>query len=171
MPEIRRPLSANRGFSSVNSEAESNAVTYNQINSVNNRSWWPWATGALIVLIVVIAVVKLWTGTWLGWGGERPAWQGVFLSNNTVYFGHVSSQNSWVTLRDIYYLQRAQTPQPSGEEVGENKLVLIKLGNELHGPEDYMKINKDHVIFIENLRPDSQVVKAIEKYLQDQGRK
>lgn len=171
MPEIRRPLSASRAFSAMNQEVASTETSYNQ-SVTPNRSWLAWSIGVIIILVVAVVVVKLWTGTWLGFGGgERPAWQGVFLSNNTVYFGHVGDQGSWVVLRDIYYLQRAQTPQPSGEESGENKLVLIKLGNELHGPEDYMRINKDHVIFIENLRPDSQVVKAIEKYLQDQGKK
>ena len=40
-------------------------------------------------------------------------------------------------------------------------MSLIKLGEELHEPEDLMIINKDNILFIENLKADSKIVKAI----------
>ena len=42
--------------------------------------------------------------------------------------------------------------------------ALLKLGNELHGPEDWMRINQDHVLFIEKLKQDSKVSQAIRDY-------
>jgi len=41
---------------------------------------------------------------------------------------------------------------------------LIKLGNEIHGPADSMIITKDHILFIEQLKDDSKVVRAIKEY-------
>lgn len=41
---------------------------------------------------------------------------------------------------------------------------LVKLGEELHGPNDRMKINKSQILFTESLRDDSKVVKAIGNY-------
>ena len=51
--------------------------------------------------------------------------------------------------------------QSSGSEVKEPETTLAKLGSEVHGPEDKMQINKDHVLFIEDLKDDSTVVKSI----------
>jgi hypothetical protein len=41
---------------------------------------------------------------------------------------------------------------------------LVKLGEELHGPEDEMVINNEHIIFTERLKADSQVVSAIAEH-------
>jgi len=76
----------------------------------------------------------------------------------------VNSQ--YLKLTDIYYLQVQKQLQPKTEtqEQEQPKVSLIKLGNELHGPQDEMKINRDHVLFYEQLKPDSKVVKAISEY-------
>lgn len=123
----------------------------------------------LLLLVIVIAV--LGGGWWWVNDGRLGAeaksnYQAVFLSNNQVYFGRVSSPSGdYLTLTDIYYLQVAQPLQPSEPATNIN---LVKLGNELHGPADRMEINRDHVLFIEDLKTDSQVVQAIEKYIESQ---
>ena len=89
----------------------------------------------------------------------RMQWQAVFLANGQVYFGHLRNYNrGYARLREIYYLQ-AQQPLQSGQTpIGLN---LVKLGSELHGPEDVMMIPKNQILFWENMKDDSQVVKAI----------
>lgn len=117
----------------------------------------------------------------------------VFLSNGQVYFGLLSNYNTAnPKLSDIYYLQLAQSPQAAtegqpatenaettegentepegqvleqpGQATSDQGLTLIKLGEELHGPEDSMILNKEQVLFIEQLKDDGKVVKAIEDY-------
>lgn len=93
--------------------------------------------------------------------------QAVFLTNGQVYFGKFTSiNNQYVVLTDIYYLQVQQTVQPkSGSSSSNNQQVsLAKLGGELHGPEDQMFINRDQVLFWENLKNSGKVVQAILKY-------
>jgi len=51
--------------------------------------------------------------------------------------------------------------QQKTDETDKTKLELVKLGNELHGPEDQMSVNRDQILFIEKLKADSQVVKTI----------
>lgn len=122
-------------------------------------SKWLWAAVAALVLLLILA---LWWMGWLALGASK--YQAVFLSNNQVYFGKLSSPKSdYPVLRDIFYLQVTQQLQP-GEANQANGVQLVKLGNELHGPIDEMKINKDQILFIEDLKPDSQVVKAIEAF-------
>ena len=41
---------------------------------------------------------------------------------------------------------------------------LVKLGSEIHGPDDAMIINKDQLLFFENLKKDGKVTDSINKY-------
>lgn len=42
--------------------------------------------------------------------------------------------------------------------------ILVKLGDELHGPKDEMRINRDQVLLWENLKGDSKVTDAIKNH-------
>jgi hypothetical protein len=65
-------------------------------------------------------------------------------------------------MSNIYYLRVNQTVQPDSKNTNNNNDVsLVKLGCELHGPQDQMVINQDQVIFWENLKSDGQVAKAV----------
>ncbi len=122
---------------------------------------WVWIVVIIIVLVAALGFVGKNTG-FLGSGLTDGNYQAVFLSNNQVYFGKVTNANSaYATLTDIFYLQVAQALQPSQPN---SQVNLVKLGDELHGPADVMKINRDHILFIEDLKPGSQVVKAILQY-------
>lgn len=99
-------------------------------------------------------------------------YQAVFLTNGQVYFGKLAKKEAdYPILTDVYYL-RLRQPLQEQEKKGEEEeaaslqqnLTLIKLGNELHGPSDEITLNKDHILFIEDLREDSRIVKAIKEY-------
>ncbi|MDO8715769.1 MAG: hypothetical protein Q7J73_03055 [Dehalococcoidales bacterium] len=116
-----------------------------------------------LIAAVVIAVL-LWQA------GVLPVrlsnkYQAVFLSNNQVYFGKLYNAGSdYPVLRDIYYLQVTQVLQPKDPKSPAQQINLVKLGGELHGPEDEMRINKGQILFVEDLKSDSQVVAAIADY-------
>ncbi|HSW37758.1 MAG TPA: hypothetical protein VLG37_05340 [Candidatus Saccharimonadales bacterium] len=79
-------------------------------------------------------------------------YQAVFLTDKSTYFGKLKEMNpNFFSLTDVFYLK-------------EGGGSLIKLSNELHGPKDYMYIPKSQVLFVENLKDDGQVVKAIKSY-------
>ena len=97
---------------------------------------------------------------------QEDAWQAVFLSNNQVYFGHLEELNKgYVALTDIYYLQANQLLQ---QGAAAPDLSLVKLGSELHGPQDLMYIPKENIIFWENLGGNSQIVQAINNFAAQQ---
>lgn len=97
--------------------------------------------------------------------------QAVFLNNGQVYFGKISALNDkYVRLGNIYYLRVNQAVQPkqsSPSTTNSNDVSLVKLGCELHGPEDQMLINRDQVTFWENLKTDGQVAKAVADYIKN----
>lgn len=96
----------------------------------------------------------------------KDKYQAVFLNNGQVYFGNIKSfARDSIKFQDIYYLQTNSTDGNSSTTAAANNNVsLVKLGCELHAPYDEMLINKDQVIFWENLQDSSQVVKAIAEY-------
>ncbi len=81
-----------------------------------------------------------------------------FLDTNQVFFGRVTSLGyDYVVLKDVYYLQQT-------DAAGQQGFVLQKSGSELHGPRDEMHINRDHILLIQPLRADSQVIATIKQY-------
>jgi hypothetical protein len=86
---------------------------------------------------------------------DRSAYQAVFLTNGTTYFGKLQEQGGdWFLLSDVFYLN---VSDQSGTQ-------LIKRGNEAQGPREPMIIPRGQVLFIENLRDDSDIVALIKKF-------
>jgi hypothetical protein len=83
-------------------------------------------------------------------------YQAVFLDNGQVFFGRLQDTGEpFLLLRDVFYVQRAV----SGDKK-ETHNVLLKRGNEWHGP-DFMRVNSRHVVLIEPVAPDSRVAQLI----------
>lgn len=98
---------------------------------------------------------------------KKDKYQAVFLSDSSgqVYFGKLKSLNSkYYQLTDIFYVKVDNAVQPDKTNTSSQNISLAKLGNELHGPEDFMYISRDKVLFWENLKDDGQVVKAITEF-------
>ena len=128
--------------------------------------------GTLLIVVLIIALV---------FGGKDETkqnsetsliktdkYQAVFLNSQDgqVYFGKLSVYNdNLYVLNDIYYVRVENPVQPEGQNQQQQaNISLAKLGNELHGPEDVMYIQKDQVLFWENLKDEGQVVEAITNY-------
>lgn len=120
---------------------------------------------AVIAMVAAVLVVLWKMDVLLSWSSNK--YQAVFLTNNQVYFGKLSKSGSkYPVLRDIYYLRVTQALQPSNPA---QQINLVKLGGELHGPEDEMRINREQILFVEDLKADSQVVTAINDYKKGQA--
>jgi hypothetical protein len=85
-------------------------------------------------------------------------YQAVFMDNGQVFFGKIENAGgSNPLLRDVYYIGRQASPD--GKEV---KNILIKRGNEWHGPE-YMYINRQHIVIMEPVAANSRVAQLIKE--------
>jgi hypothetical protein len=149
----------------------------------HKKHWLKIVIVAVIVIVVVVGGGLLWNhhNSQRNSNSEAAAinhseYQAVFLTNGQVYFGKLATVNrDYLKLTDIYYLQVQQSVQPSTSSTsaaasntssGSNngQVQLVKLGNELHGPEDQMAINRQQVLFWENLKPSGKVTQAINQY-------
>ncbi|TAL14614.1 hypothetical protein EPN95_02320 [Patescibacteria group bacterium] len=125
-------------------------------------------SAAVIVIIAVIVMTVLYfmqsaTAATI----DSSKYQAVFFTNGQVYFGKLQTLNSgYMKLTDIFYLQASSSstnPQETTTQTATD-VQLIKLGSEVHGPDDEMIINKDQVLFFENLKSDGKVSTSISKY-------
>ncbi len=126
--------------------------------------------GLLVVLAVLYGGYRYVAG---GLSGLLPSsndtakegYSAVFLANDQVYFGKLSTRGKTLILEDVYYIRLDQT-QPQIDETSDSgtqqpQLTLVKLGDQIHGPVDEMRINADQVLFVERIKDDSTVVKGI----------
>lgn len=115
-----------------------------------SKSKAPWFALGLIVLVVIVGGV-LFRSTLFP---KRVAqkYQAVFLTSGQAYFGKLKVRDRTSVLSDVYYISSTG----SGTEAG-----LIKLGDEVFEPENEITINNASISYYENLKADSQVVKAI----------
>ena len=165
-PQMNRPV-AHQSRPVTQDRPVQPAPQANRVNSAQKRpAWWPF--------LIVGAVLLLLVGGWLayskfGSGGaiDGGKYQAVFLSNGQVYFGKLSSAaNDYYRLTNIFYLQTndANTSENPQNADSSGDVQLIKLGTEIHGPEDSMMINRDQVLFFENLKDDGKVTQSIKQY-------
>jgi flagellar basal body-associated protein FliL len=130
---------------------------------------------AIAVLIVVAAITLIGLFFYRSTTGsaiDANRYQAVFFTNGQVYFGKLQPLNdSYMRLTGIFYLQSTETtadastnPQATTTEDTPG-VQLIKLGDEIHGPDDEMIISKDQVLFFENLKKDGKVSSSIAQYL------
>ena len=120
---------------------------------------------AIVAIALIILVFFLARNNETKYGIDRDSYQAVFLTNGQVYFGKIQNRDDYITMKDIYYLKAQEGLQSGATTVTTTPEVsLIKLGNELHGPKDFMNIEKSQVLFWENLKENSRVVRAIREY-------
>jgi hypothetical protein len=141
--------------------------------------WANLVTGRRVALAISLALnLALGATLLLGHLGPAPgpaasgfspsAWYAVFVNsqNQEAFVGHVSDATPGdITMKDIYYLtfeakDAAGNPiaSPRPEDI---KPVIKKLGQEVYGPKDFVRVNRLSLRYYTELRDDSQVVKAI----------
>ena len=133
---------------------------------------------AAIVIGAVVALAIIGLSGWFLYRSSTAAtinddkYQAVFFTNGQVYFGKLEQVNaSYFKLTDVFYIQAQEAEATANESENPQKtsdqstdIRLIKLGSEVHGPDDEMIISKDQILFFENLKKDGKVSDSITKY-------
>lgn len=159
------------------------------------RNGWLVAVSVGFSLLLLLGGVFLWRSqgkeggllvTPLSSPGTPSGYQAVFLTNGQVYFGKLTGfPGPAPVLSDVFYLRvgsPAPTPTPEAKRdpktgkiiettpapAGAN-FTLVKLGEEVHGPTDELRLNSDQILFVEDLRAESQLVAAIKRYKETQN--
>jgi hypothetical protein len=117
---------------------------------------------ALLALALVFAVfvfVRWWDFTLPAFGAR---YQAVFLANGQTYFGHYLDRlGPYVKVENAFYI--AQAPTVDEGQTPESR--IIRRGSELHQPLPFVLIPKSAILFVEDLRQDSQVAQFMDREL------
>lgn len=148
-------------------------VATRKTNSKKSQKKFILALAGVLVAILVIVL-----SGWLLYRSSTAAtidngkYQAVFFTNGQVYFGKLKQVNAnYFKLTDVFYIQAQEadaestdSENPQQTSTQSTDIRLIKLGSEVHGPDDEMIISKDQVLFFENLKTDGKVSDSITKY-------
>lgn len=93
-------------------------------------------------------------------------YQAVFLDNGQVFFGKLKNvHGKYLRLEDAYYTKKQDLPANATAEqkaAVDANVSLVKVGDEVYGPENIIQIRAEQVLFWQNLTQDSKVSKAID---------
>ncbi|PIP30156.1 hypothetical protein COU12_01825 [Candidatus Jorgensenbacteria bacterium CG10_big_fil_rev_8_21_14_0_10_54_38] len=107
------------------------------------------------ILIAVVAVLILALGgvlAWREWGGESP-YYAVSLRTGDVYFGRLTRFPAF-GLKQVYLVQMNQNDP-------KNPFSVQRFKNAFWGPEDFLRINRDEVVWMARLDPQGQLARLI----------
>ncbi|HEY6341855.1 MAG TPA: hypothetical protein VIY49_10215 [Bryobacteraceae bacterium] len=115
---------------------------------------------AAIILAAFLIVAAAGCGTTSAKATGVPTfdtpYQAVLLDTGLVYYGRISGLDTdYPTLRDVYYVQQSSDPQTK-----QVNSVLIRRGNEWHGP-SMTVLNSKHIVLVEPVGPNSKVAQLI----------
>lgn len=127
------------------------------------RRWLQWGGGIFFLCVVVLAVAVIGLIAVFNPSESKfvnkDRYQAVFLTNGQVYFGKIKDvTGQYLDLRNVYYLRQEGD---TSSKTANNNLTLVKLGCEIHAPEDQMVIKSNQISFWENIKPDGQVAQKI----------
>lgn len=175
---LSRPRPAQRPADEPQPAKEAPKTAYRSAGGTDHSTKQTKSKRFVLPIIIIVAVIVLGAGGWFAWsnmqrgaaGIDGGKYQAVFFDNGQVYFGKLHVLNGeYMKLTDIYYLQTPAAKQddsqnPQKTTADQSNVQLIKLGDEIHGPQDEMIISKNKVLFYENLKSDGKVTQSIQKF-------
>lgn len=116
------------------------------------------------VLVILLGFFAAWM--WLIPHGQRinsDGYQVVYLTNNQAYFGKLQNTGGdYLVIEGAYTAQEVQAPAEDKDKTPETQTTLVKVRDQVAGPEDSIALRAEQVLFWQNLRSDSKVTQAIE---------
>jgi hypothetical protein len=128
-----------------------------------------------VFAILIFSVVLIFTGVSLWQNGTirntiqsfkyKDSYQVVFLTNGQAYFGNITEiTDKYIILKDPYSIKVQQKQTDEEGEATSSEIKLLSIEDEFYKPEGYMLIEKNAILFIEELKDSSQIIEIIKNY-------
>jgi hypothetical protein len=152
-------------------EADNNFKTISRpVRKANGNDFYKKTTAVLFAVLLMFSVFYFVRAS----GGDSSVeqtpgasasgWYAVKLVNNEVYYGEITDTGADpLVIKNVYYNYDQVNPEAVKTEEG-GSLRLVKRGKETHGPDGSMNVIRTQVLFLEPLKADSKVLKAILDY-------
>lgn len=95
---------------------------------------------------------------------DTSKYQVVYLVNGQAYFGKLqNTSGDFLVVKSPYIAQSVENAaSDSTESAGSTQTTILKVTDQVYGPDDSIAIKSSQVAFWQNLRDDSKVTKAID---------
>lgn len=121
-------------------------------------------TLGLLILILAAFAAGLWGPSLVrGWTDKQATeWSMVTLDTNIIYVGRLeTASGEYLTLTSAYVLSPNTAAEESDTEAP--RYILTRLSdNEIYESVDPLRINREHVITVEQLKDGSELVQSLE---------
>lgn len=126
----------------------------------------PWVVVLVLAIVLVAAVIVWWFTLRPVSQVDKDKYQIVYMTTGQAYFGKlVSTSGDFFVLENVYVTQADDLPADATEaqkQAIEENTSLVKVTNQVYGPDDQMQLRASNVLFWQNLSEDSKVAQAIE---------
>lgn len=123
---------------------------------------WHIVTAIVIGVLLVAALVAWALDYTFAQKIDKSSYQVVYLTNGQAYFGKLQNTGGeYLVMKDPYTAQSVAAKQ--GETQTGATTTLLKVSQQVYGPQDSIAIKSDQVSFWQNLRSDSKVTAAIKQ--------
>ena len=101
----------------------------------------------IVIIVLVVAALVVWKVAF-----KSTTYSAVFMRTGDLYFGELMQFPSF-GLKNVYTLSVTQDAQ--------NPISIQRFKNVFWGPQDWLKINRDEVVWITDLDPQGQLAELI----------
>lgn len=117
-----------------------------------------WLVVAVVMCLLLVGAAVWWYGArQQGQSINRSAYQVVYLTNGQAYFGKLqNTDGQYLVMQSPYTAQSVETPLKDGETPAPTT-TLLRVRDQVYGPDDSIAIRAETVAFWQNLRDDSKI--------------
>lgn len=130
-----------------------------QINKTPSKRWVVIVFGIVLAFIIAVLLWCMVAPMLVAQRIDSKKYQIVYLNNGQMYFGKLQNVDGAYLYMTSPYTTQATSSHESADD--QTQTTIIKVSNQLYGPEDSIAIRASEVSFWQNLRDDSKVSQAI----------
>lgn len=129
----------------------------------------------IAIIVVILGAGTVWSskGDFSSWGKRGDiSWYAVYLTNNQIYFGHISSvRKDTIVLKDVHFAEANQEPTQSSvsknfalQQAPKQLVRMVRRGDDKVLSSDHtLFINRATVLYWEKLTSESEVVNLLKE--------
>lgn len=122
----------------------------------------------IFVLVLILVGLTLWQDGTVRNAMQlinyQDSYQAVFLTSGQAYFGKITEiTNEYVKMEDAFSI-KVQQAQTGESATGQSEIKLLSIEDEFYQPQGYMLIEKNAILFIEELKDSSSIIEVMENY-------
>lgn len=150
----------------VNNDNDLRQISKPEINNDYSPVYKKVAFAVAIILFLVAGYFLFFRGG----NGKTPEnnqgenWYSVKLQNGEVYYGQIiDTKSDPVVIKNVYY-DYDLINKTENKDQTTGSLRLVKKGKETYGPAGVMEVVRSNVLYMDQLKSDSKVLRAILDY-------